>query len=176
VQWFTHRLLAGQKLRVGRLDGRFTGPDPQGYLDTPFYDPTGSATAPPFTAMFNDYVRRELGYKTDMTYNVSYGEANKEWDWGNAAEGMPDTSTDLRAAMVKNPYLKVLVMEGSYDLATPYFAVNDTMKHMDLPEQYRKNISYATYSAGHMFYVRDADLQKLKQDYANFITATTTTK
>ncbi len=176
VQWFTHRLLAGQKLRVGRLDGRFTGPDPQGYLDTPFYDPTGSATAPPFTAMFNDYVRRELGYKTDMTYNVSYGEANKEWDWGNAAEGMPDTSTDLRAAMVKNPYLKVLVMEGSYDLATPYFAVNDTMKHMDLPEQYRKNISFATYSAGHMFYVREADLQKLKQDYANFITATTTTK
>ena len=171
VPWFTHRLLASQKLRVGRLDGRYTGPDPQGYLDTPFYDPTGSATAPPFTSMFNDYVRRELGYKTDMAYNVSYPDANKNWDWGNAAEGPPDTSVDLRAAIVKNPYLKVLVMEGNYDLATPYFAVHDTMDHMDLTEAYRKNISYATYQAGHMVYLRQADLQKMKADYANFISA-----
>ncbi len=171
VRWFTHRLLASQKLRVGRLDGRYTGPDPQGYLDTPFYDPTGSATAPPFTSMFNDYVRRELGYKTDMTYNVSYPDANKNWDWGNAAEGPPDTSVDLRAAIVKNPYLKVLVMEGNYDLATPYFAVHDTMDHMDLTEAYRKNISYATYQAGHMVYLRQADLQKMKTDYANFISS-----
>lgn len=171
VQWFTHRLLADQKLRVGRLDGRYAGPDPQGYLDTPFYDPTGSATAPPFTSMFNDYVRRELGYKTDMPYNVMYPDANRQWDWGNAAEGSPDTSVDLRAAMVKNPYLKVLVMEGHYDLATPYFAVHDTMNHMDLTEQYRKNISYADYQSGHMVYLRQADLQKMKNDYASFISS-----
>lgn len=174
VRWFTHRLLADQKLRVGRLDGRYTGPDPEGYLDTPFYDPTGSATSPPFTSMFNDYVRRELGYKTDMMYNVMSPDANRNWDWGKAADGMPDTSTDLRAAMVKDPYLKILVMEGYYDLATPYFAVNDTFSHMDLPEQYRKNISYATYEAGHMVYLRQSDLQKMKQDYANFVNATTT--
>ena len=176
VRWFTHRLLADQKVRVGRLDGRYAGPDPQGYLDTPFYDPTGSATSPPFTSMFNDYVRRELGYKTDMNYNVSSQDANRNWDWGNAAEGMPDTSTDLRAAMVKNPYLKVLIMQGYYDLATPYFAVNDNINHLDLPEQYRKNISYTQYEAGHMVYLRQADLQKMKQDYANFVNATTTTK
>jgi carboxypeptidase C (cathepsin A) len=176
VQWFTHRLLADQKLRVGRLDGRYAAPDPQGYLDTPFYDPTGGATTPPFTAVFNDYVRRELGFKTDMTYNVLSGDINRQWEWGNAAEGMPDTSTDLRAAMVQNPYLKVLVMEGYYDLATPYFAVNDTMNHMDLPEQFRKNLSFATYQAGHMVYLRQADLQKMKQDYVNFISTTTTTK
>lgn len=176
VRWFTHRLLADQKVRVGRLDGRYVGPDPQGFLDTPFYDPAGAATTPPFTSMFNDYVRRELGFKTDMTYNVSSQDANRNWDWGNAAEGMPDTSTDLRAAMVKNPYLKILVMQGYYDLATPYFAVNDNFNHMDLPEQFRKNVSYATYESGHMVYLRQADLQKMKQDYANFITSTTTTK
>jgi carboxypeptidase C (cathepsin A) len=171
VRQFTHRLLADQKLRVGRLDGRFTGPDPQGYLDTPFYDPSGQFIKPPFNSVFNDYIRRELGYKTDMPYRVSYSEANQQWDWGNAAEGQPDTSVDLRAAMVQNPYLKVLVMEGYYDLATPYFAVHDTMNHMDLTDQYRKNISFASYQGGHMFYVRQADLQKLRQDYANFINA-----
>ena len=71
VREFTHYLLIDQKLRVGRLDGRYTGPDPNGLLDTPWYDPTGSATMPPFTSVFNDYVRTELGYKTDMPYYVS---------------------------------------------------------------------------------------------------------
>jgi carboxypeptidase C (cathepsin A) len=171
VRHFTHRLLADQKLRVGRLDGRFTGPDPQGYLDTPFYDPSGQLIKPPFTSVFNDYIRRELGYKTDMPYRVSYYEVNQNWDWGNAAEGQPDTSTDLRAAMVQNPYLKVLIMEGYYDLATPYFAVHDTINHMDLSETYHKNISFASYHGGHMFYIRTADLQKMKQDFAGFIDA-----
>jgi len=172
VRWFTHRLLAGQKLRVGRLDGRYTGPDPQGYLDTPFYDPSGSASMPPFTSVFNDYIRRELNYKTDMPYNVMSREANQNWDWGKSIEGMPDTATDLRAAMVKDPYLKVLVMQGYYDLATPYFASTYTMDHMDLSEQYRNNISYATYEAGHMVYMRQSELQKMKRDTVNFIDAT----
>jgi carboxypeptidase C (cathepsin A) len=172
VRWFTHRLLAAEKLRVGRLDGRYTGPDPQGYLDTPFYDPSGSASMPPFTSVFNDYVRRELGYKTDMPYNVMSREANQNWDWGKGIEGMPDTATDLRAAMVKNPYMKVLVMEGYYDLATPYFASTYTMDHMDLADSYRKNISYATYEAGHMVYMKQSELQKMKRDVVSFIDAT----
>ena len=76
VPKFTHYLLLDQKLRVGRLDGRFTGPDPDGVLDTPFYDPTESATLPPFTSVFNNYVRTELGYKTDMPYQVFPADQN----------------------------------------------------------------------------------------------------
>jgi carboxypeptidase C (cathepsin A) len=59
VAKFTHNLLLDQKLRVGRLDGRFTGPDPQGLLDTPFYDPSSAQPLPPFTSTFNNYVRTE---------------------------------------------------------------------------------------------------------------------
>ncbi len=70
VAKFTHNLLLDQKLRVGRLDGRFTGVDPDGLLDTPFYDPTEPAILPPYTSVFNNYVRGELGYKTDMPYHV----------------------------------------------------------------------------------------------------------
>jgi carboxypeptidase C (cathepsin A) len=79
---FTHYLLIDQKLRTGRLDGRFTGPDPNGLLDTPFYDPTGSETSPPFTSAFNNYLRAELGYKTDMQYHVSAREEfDSKWEW-----------------------------------------------------------------------------------------------
>jgi carboxypeptidase C (cathepsin A) len=173
VRGFTHRLLADQKLRVGRLDGRFTGPDPDGFEDTRFYDPT-ITVQPPFTSVFNDYIRRELGYKTDMPYDVmahdAWGPAF-EWDWGSAGRGFPDTATALRQAMVTNPYLKVLVIEGYYDLATPFYAVDYTMDHLGLPPLYRKNISYATCLAGHMVYLDSQSLVKMKDDVGTFIDA-----
>jgi len=171
VGQFTHNLLLDQKLRVGRLDGRFTGPDPEGLLDTPFYDPTGSAILPPYTTVFNNYLRADLGYKVDMPYKVfAWSEpAFAKWDWGDADKGFPNTAPGLRGALVKNPYLKVLVMEGYYDLATPYFAANYSIDHLNLGPDYRKNISFATYEAGHMVYIDSGSHVKMKKDLVEFM-------
>jgi len=171
VLTFTHYLLLDHKLRVGRLDGRFTGPDPE-TPDSRFYDPTGSAILPPYTSAFNNYVRTELGYKSDMPYRVfafQEGAGFSKWEWGSAIEGFPDTATALRAAMVRNPYLKVLVMEGYYDLATPFYAADYTVDHLDLSPTYRKNISVATYDSGHMVYIDANSHNKMKKDLVNFM-------
>jgi carboxypeptidase C (cathepsin A) len=171
VPKFTHYLLIDQKLRVGRLDGRYTGPDPDGLLDTRFYDPTEANIMAPYNTVFNNYVRTELGYKTDMPYYVFAQQKGFEdnWDWGSAGEGFPDTATALRHAVVKDPFLKVLVMEGYYDLACPYYAANYTVDHLNLPEKYRSQISYATYDSGHMVYLPLASLKKMKSDEAGFM-------
>jgi len=174
VPKFTHNLLADQKLRVGRLDGRYKDPDPRGFLDTPFYDPTSSNTAPPFTTVLNDYLRRELHYRGDMEYLASArGLPGWDWELPKDPRGGAETGSLLREALVGNKWLKVLVMEAYYDLATPYFGATYTMDHLNLPPDYRGNISYATYESGHMVYLREAGLVKMKKDFADFITATT---
>jgi carboxypeptidase C (cathepsin A) len=175
VPKFTHYLLIDQKVRVGRLDGRYTGPDPDGLLDTPFYDPTDANIMSPYNTAFNNYVRTELGYRTDMPYYVFAREAGFEdkWDWGSAGEGFPDTASALRRALVKNPFLKVLVMEGYYDLACPYYAANFTIDHLNLSGKYRSQVSYATYESGHMVYLPIESLKKMKADQAAFMNRAT---
>jgi len=169
VPIFTRELLRDQKLVTGRLDGRFTSPNPGG--NERYYDPAGSALVPPYTSAFHNYLRTELNYKVDMTYRVfAYDQPEFEkWDWGNAEQGFPSTAEGLRAAMIKNPYMKVLVMEGYYDLATPFAAANWSMDHLNLEPKYRQSISYATYSAGHMVYIDRAEHDKMKKDQVEFM-------
>jgi carboxypeptidase C (cathepsin A) len=168
VPTFTHELLLDQKLVTGRLDGRFSSPNPDG---DHLYDPTDAAILPPYTSAFNNYLRTELNYKSDMPYRVfAYDQPGfQKWEWGNAVQGFPSTAGGLRSAMIKNPYMKILVMEGYYDLATPFAAANWTMDHLDLGPQLRQNISYATYNSGHMVYVDRAEHDKMKKDLVDFM-------
>jgi carboxypeptidase C (cathepsin A) len=168
VPTFTQELLRDQQLVAGRLDGRFSSPNPD---DDRFYDPTSAAILPPYTSAFNHYLRTELNYRVDMPYRVfAYDEPGfRSWEWGNAEEGFPSTTGGLRSAMIKNPYMKVLVMEGFYDLATPFAAANWTMDHLNLDAKSRQNISYATYGAGHMVYIDRAEHDKMKKDLIDFM-------
>lgn len=168
VPTFAKELLLDQKLIVGRLDGRFTSLKPGDDND---YDPTSAAILPPYTSAFNHYLRTELNYKVDMPYRVfAYDEPGfQNWEWGNAEQGFPSTTGGLRSAMIKNPYMKVLVMEGLYDLATPFAAANWTMDHLDLGQQLRQNVSFATYNSGHMVYIDRAEHDKMKKDLVDFM-------
>jgi carboxypeptidase C (cathepsin A) len=168
-QWnFCKELLRDQKRSVGRLDSRFKGIDVSGVSEAPDYDPSEAAIRPPFTAMFNNYVRAELGYKSDKEYYI-LGGGFRQWEWGSAGEGFPDVTPALHSALVKNPYMKLFVASGHFDLATPFFATQYTLGHLGLDPSLRGNISTGEYDAGHMMYIRAESLARLKRDVAAFV-------
>lgn len=172
IHRFCKELLRKEKRTVGRLDSRFRGIDEIAATDSPLHDPSMSALTPPYTATINDWLARGLGWTTDVPYNVfAPGELWKAWTYGDAGNGYPDTSEALRSALAKNPYMKVFVASGYYDLATPYFATEYTLSHLGLDPTLRDNIQTEYYEAGHMMYIDEACLAKLQKDVSAFLTA-----
>ncbi|HQU85146.1 MAG TPA: hypothetical protein PKY59_18545 [Pyrinomonadaceae bacterium] len=165
---FMAELLREKRRSVGRLDSRFLGIDRDAGSDSTNNDPSMSAIRPPYTATFNDYVRRELGYKSDSEYYILGGGISAPWNW-NTNNGYADTSISLKDAMAKNPYMKIFVACGYYDMATPFFATEYTLSAMNLDPSLRKNISTAYYEAGHMMYIEKNSLKKLHDDAAKFV-------
>jgi carboxypeptidase C (cathepsin A) len=166
VSHFTRQLLRNEHETIGRYDGRLAGPSSLNTGETSEYDPSSTLITPPFTAVFTDYIRRELNYKTDMFYYPSGGV--QPWDY-QVQNGFGDTTSLLHNAMVKNPYMKVMVAAGYYDLATPYFAVEYTFNHMGLSPEMHKNITWDFYQAGHMLYIDSDSHAKLRHDFGEFL-------
>ncbi len=167
---FNKELLRDQKRSTGRLDSRFTGIDARPAGDSPDFDPSMTAIRPPYTAAMNQYVRSELGYKSDATYYILGGGFTAPWNM-NAENTYADTSIALRSAFNKNPYMKLFVAYGYYDMATPYFAAEYTFDHMNLDPSHKANIKSAYYEAGHMMYIDVKSLAALKKDVAAFLQA-----
>ncbi len=165
---FNKELLRDQRRTTGRLDSRFTGIDRNAATDSPETDPSMNAIRPPFTATFNDYIRSDLGFKSDLEYYILGGGINSPWSY-NLSQGYANTAANLQSAMQKNPYMKVFMASGYYDMATPYFAAEYTIASMNLDPTLRKNIAVSYYEAGHMMYIEKNSLKKLKDDAAAFV-------
>jgi carboxypeptidase C (cathepsin A) len=114
-------------------------------------------------------LRRELGFANDLSYDVR-GQV-RPWSYANVENQYLNVAEELRRAMSENPYLRVFVASGYYDLATPYFAMDYTINQMQLDPAVRPNISAGYYESGHMMYIHEPSLVKLKQDIAGFYRA-----
>ncbi len=163
---FCKELLRHTKRSVGRLDSRFTGVEALAVTERPEFDPSMQAITPPYTAVFNHYVRSQLGIETDLVYETLNSAVNEKWSYENGR--LPATGEILRGAMAKNPYMKVLVGQGIYDLATPLLATEYMLSHMNVDSDLRANITMETYEAGHMFYLDGTCLAAFKRDVDTF--------
>ena len=168
INRFCKELLRDERRSVGRLDSRFKGIDKDAAGELTEFDPSMSTIMGPYTACFNDYVRHELGYESDVTYEILSG-LYKTWSWSDNENKFVDVAETLRKAMSANPHLRVHIASGYYDLATPYFATEYTVNHLQLDASLRGHISTSYYEAGHMMYVQLASLKKLKKHLGDFL-------
>ncbi|HWO02272.1 MAG TPA: peptidase S10 [Blastocatellia bacterium] len=161
-RWFKE-LLRDKRQTIGRIDARFLGMDADAAGERYEYDSSLASYDGAYVAMFHDYVRRELKWNTEMYYTLS--ARVQPWDQGQP--GQPAEA--LRFAMTSQSYLKVLVLCGYYDLATPFNGIEHTVSHMSLEPAIRKNISFAYYEAGHMMYIEKKSRERLHRDVSAFI-------
>ncbi|MEW6086168.1 MAG: peptidase S10 [Chloroflexota bacterium] len=167
-QHYFKELLRERGLTVGRLDSRLIGRDRLGVTEHAEYDPLLTNIMGPYTAAFYDYIRRELKFESDMPYEILSGFVHP-WSYKEFENAYVNVGETLRAAMTYNPYLKVYVANGYYDLGTPYFATEYTFDHLGLDESLRGNVTMGYYEAGHMMYIHIPSLKQMKRDLAEFI-------
>lgn len=165
---FVKELLRDQQRTVGRLDSRFTGSDRDAVGETVEFDPSLTAILGPYTAALNDYVRQQLGFSSDLPYEI-LTERVWPWSFNDHQNRYVDVAETLRRAMHRNPALRVHVASGYYDLATPYFATRYTLSHLALDPALRSQISESFYPAGHMMYIHEPSLAALKAVLSDFV-------
>ena len=83
-----------------------------------------------------------------------------------------DMTEPLRQAMARNPFLKVFVTQGYYDMATVMGGVEYNFAHLGYDTTFIDRVSFAYYEAGHMIYIRPSEHKALKSDIAKFIEST----
>jgi carboxypeptidase C (cathepsin A) len=173
---FTQELLRDEHLSVGRLDSRYKGINQNLLSEGSSFDPQSTAISPAFIASFMNYYYEELKVDKSNSYHVSaYSAEGFDWDWKHKMNGgagdpvTPNTGVDLAEAMSRNPKLKILTLNGYYDLATPFFGTEYTFDHLGLEKQLIKNITHKYYEAGHMMYIQPASAVLFKKDVAAFI-------
>jgi len=173
---FAHELLKARGLTVGRLDGRFIGPTSDPRAKETDYDPQSSAISAAFAAAFLDYYHGELRFGQGETYHTTNFGIGDKWKWTHRTEQgeqpIVNSGVDLADTLIKDPNLRVLVLNGYYDLATPFSATEYVMMHLGVPPELGAHVQMKYYEAGHMMYVHPASLAKMKRDLDAFIDST----
>ena len=148
---------------TGRYDASVTGFD--SYPDSSFYhfgDPSAEPLFAPLTSAAVDLTTRKLNWRPDGSYNLMSAAAEKGWDWGRGLNP-PESLSQLRQILARDPKLKLLVVHGLFDLATPYFGSKillDQLPAYATPDR----VKLVVYPGGHMFYTRDASRKAFRDE------------
>ncbi|MCB0688233.1 MAG: hypothetical protein KDC53_16965 [Saprospiraceae bacterium] len=173
---FFAELLRDQGQTVGRLDSRFTGINQDLLSQTANFDPQSEAISHAYTAGFFDYYYNQLKVDKKLHYQTSaYGREGFRWDWshrGNNSWGTQvaiTTGPDMARTLTQNPNMKVLILNGYYDIATVFYGVEYTIDHMGLTPEIKDNIIMEYFEAGHMMYTHQPSLEKFRKVVKTFI-------
>ena len=160
---FSRELLSDEKLIVGRYDGRITGPVTSGSLDDGSADPSSSSTDIAFANSYMKYITEELGFETDTPFLPLSMDVNYQWSFSDD-NGLISQEDIIRDCMSHNPFLKIWVLCGYYDGATPFYSAEWSYNHVFLDDESAKNLQFTYYPSGHMFYIDEEAFAKFRKD------------
>ena len=173
---FAKDLLGDTDTTTGRLDSRWQGPNMNPMDSESQYDPFSESIESAILAAMNTYAHSTLKFGENMTYKTSAREPGWNWDMKHNPPGgggwsgtSSNVSADLAYTMKVSPKMHVLLMGGYFDLGTLYFGATYEMKHLPMPVDLQKNISYKFFPTGHMVYVNEDALRGLHDRTAEFI-------
>ncbi len=169
---FLKELLRDRGVSLGRLDARYVRDDIDDAAERPEGDGASEAITSAYTAGLNHYLATQLQVKMGRPYRTSNRALSRSWRWRPVPEGQSwepsyvNVARGLAAAMRRNSDLKVLVANGYYDFATPFFDAEYTFaRHGMLKDR----VTMKYYEAGHMMYVHEPDLERLAADIRQFL-------
>ncbi len=160
---FCEELLHEEKQMIGRLDGRYAGPVTGGNLAAGESDPSMAAMNTVFGAALGQYITEELDFQTDRPYRVLPNDIEPKWNFDLDNTTLSQENT-IYEAMSKNPFLKVWVLCGYYDGATPFYAAEWVYDHVFIDDSLVGNLSFTYYSSGHMIYVNADSRTQFRQE------------
>lgn len=169
---FSAELLKDKKEIVGRFDGRVKGANIDPLNSSCSDDPSFDNVLGVFTGALNQYVREELKWPKEEKYKILADV--HPWNYSTSEHNNQylNVTDTLRGIIARNPKFKVFVASGYYDLATPYFGTECSINRLGLDKKFYNQVSMQYYDAGHMMYLHDPSLEKLKKDLSNYYKAT----
>ncbi|MGO9700723.1 MAG: S10 family peptidase [Xanthobacteraceae bacterium] len=150
---YVKELHPGDHKIVSHYDATFAVDDPNPESESahgpdPFLD--GFIRA--YGGAFAVYARDELGFKTDMTYNLLAQDVSGKWDWDSSGRAPPSAAEDLRDLLALTPSFRLMIAHGYSDMVTPYAVSGYVLNHLPASVD-GERAELRLYRGGHMFYV-----------------------
>ena len=175
---FNAELMRTRGLTAGRIDARFAGYTFNLLTENSEGDPFNNAVGAAYSFAVNHYTRMVLKFGLDREYYTS--RRGGGWNYNRQGGGgpggggggrptQPNVQVDLARTMIANPKMLILVENGYYDMATPFFPTEYTFTHLGIHPDLQKNIKLNYYQSGHMMYLQDSDRIAQRNNIAEFI-------
>ncbi len=166
---FMKELLRNEGFSIGRLDARYKGVDYDGIGERFDNDPSGYGIDSAYTAALNHYMINDLKVSIERKYEILSGTPGRHWTArgnGSYSGSYVNVAPHVGKALRENKHLKIMVANGYYDFATPFFASENTYNANGIDT---KRVDFTYYPAGHMMYVHEPSLDQLVKDIRSFI-------
>ncbi|WKL57021.1 hypothetical protein Q1W73_15350 [Asticcacaulis sp. ZE23SCel15] len=119
--------------------------------------------------LITEYLKDELKFPASADYVSLSLELNFQWNWDDMNKDQQfvmNVTPDLATLMKDRPDLKMMVVGGYFDLATPVWAARYEIEHADIP---LGRVTFNAYATGHSVFNPADNLTAKADQIRNFI-------